>query len=269
MPYVFGAATGDDATFTLPFAVGGTGFTFVSGWWRPTTLTGTRKYWSANSTGVFGAEIDAATQNVRVKVDNATTDGEWTVFGAAILNEWTFLAIAASINAATPAVEWKVWTGKADAQPIERGLTSAVAMAGAITGSTAFYVGNAGTGTKAFQGHIANVTVIGETIAGPNSISGIETFGAAWTPEAEYHMLHKLVTPAWEGDYGRLARLRPGTSDQFGFYHWTGEQPGTIVESPYGRIAATVTGSTISTLSSPRPMLAPLDHLIGKANSSS
>ena len=75
MAYTFGGATTDDITFASAITIGANSrAALICGWWYPTTLTATRKLWSANSTGIVGAEIDTTTSELRLRSDNTTDD---------------------------------------------------------------------------------------------------------------------------------------------------------------------------------------------------
>lgn len=259
MPYTFGAGTGDDATWTNSNSGFTAGITVVTGWWRPTTLTAGRGLWSAGS--IIGAEIDTTTTELRLKLDNATTDGEWTTSGLGLaVDTWRFLAFASStVN--TPGASWKVWAGTVETAPVEVTVNVAVALSGAFTGTSSFTVGNKGSaGVVAFQGDIAEVLVVGETASNTNSMFSNESFGS-FTSNITSQIERQMVFPAWEGDYDSIARLRNGNTAVMGLYgYWSGES--TTVETPFGRVVATISGATVSQNGSPRPRPSgrPLDH---------
>lgn len=193
----FGSGTGDDMTWTgaINF-VASQAPTLVMGWWKPTTLTATRKLWSAAAAGVSGAEIDATTSELRLKSDNATTDGQWTTSGVGLTaNQWQFIAVLFSWNNTGTAAAWRVWSGTISSAPVECTVSSATAPVGNFTASADIYIGNAGTGTVAFQGDIAAVTAM----RGGNLMQfGLAALGAITNDEADFNY-RRLVIPYWLG----------------------------------------------------------------------
>lgn len=211
MAYTFGGATTDDATVAASVAAGGnSGTLLVAGWWRPTTLTAGRTYWSAGN--VLRCEVDATTSELRLVTDN-TTDGQWTTSGAGVVvNKWCFLAFFGSFNNTGPAAAWRVWVGDEHTLSAAITPTQAVAPAGNFTSSGNIYAGNAGTGSVAFQGQIgwmfagsaANVSVIG-----PWGVAASGVIDAA----DELRAYKTWVQPLWKGRLNRAA-LRNGSPNQ-------------------------------------------------------
>lgn len=262
MPYTFGAAVGDDITWSGATTIGAVSRgTIVTGWWRPTTLTAGRGYWSAANAG-FSCRVDTTTSDLRLVTGGATTPGEWTAASAGVVvDEWHFIAVFANLGTTT-LTAWRAWVGTPGTAPTELTITNAVAQVGNHTGSTAFYVGNRGTGNFAFQGDAANVTVLA-TSAGGGAAShpfGVATLGTTTNNEAQY-VYERFVCPAWEGDYGRLLTTHHATLDT---YHWTGDPLGSPTygnsrsSAALAPIAATVSGATVSANGAPRPAIHPL-----------
>ncbi len=166
MAYTFGGATTDDITFASALTIGANSrAALICGWWYPTTLTATRKLWSVNTTGIVGAEIDTTTSELRLRSDN-TTDGQWTTTGVNLAtNTWKFLAFLCTFNNTGPTVAWDVWAGDAENVPQLVTVTSAVSPVGNNTGNANFYIGNAGTGSLAFQGDIGWIAVVNTSAA--------------------------------------------------------------------------------------------------------
>jgi hypothetical protein len=188
MSYTFGAAATDDIAFTLPISLGGDNRAcLVLGWWYPTTLTAGRGYWGAGS--IFGAEVDATTSEIRLRTDNATTDGEWVTSGAGIVvDQWHFLAFLSATENTTVAGDWRVWVATGSTAP--RIMTPAVSVArnGNYTASNAFTVGNKGTTSAAFQGDIGWVSVLNMASAdsvGSRGFPRIAASGVITDAEAE------------------------------------------------------------------------------------
>lgn len=262
MSLTFGGATGDDVTWTSGLTLGATTRNnLVCGWWRPTTLTATRRLWSAGT--IFGAEIAAATSEIVLRTDN-TTDGQWTTTGAGLtLNQWQFLAFVASINNTGPAAAWRVWSGTIDTAPIECTVTQNTAPVGNFTGSGSFTIGNAGSaGTVAFQGDIANVAVFTHAaVVGADRPFGNAAFGAITATEAQY-LYERFVLPFWLGDM--TVPNFPNTIA--GGSQWTMEfaaldgnavnQNVLTADNSGGNsfIAATLSGAAASQLMPPRPV---------------
>lgn len=253
MPYTFGGATTDDITWGMGnnLAQSGT-LALVTGWWRPTTLTATRGLWSIGN--VAGAEIDTTTTNVRLGTDN-TTDGQWTFPAGLVVNEWRFLAMAVNCNNTGPVASWRAWTGSPTEGPVEQTVTTVVAPASDFLGSATFYVGNKGTGSLAFQGDIADVCVFGETALGDSSWSTVASRTVPMTQAEADYMHAKVVVPLWEGRYYEALYIKGGNAAGVlqGCYGWNRLQGLDQVERPYGNVAATINGATVSANGAPRP----------------
>lgn len=73
--------------------------TFISGWWRPTTLTAGLRYFSFGNTYL---EVAPTVSQLRFNIDRATTDGVYTTTDAFIsVNEWYFIVVGMFVNATT------------------------------------------------------------------------------------------------------------------------------------------------------------------------
>lgn len=215
MAYTFGGGTGDDITLSLAANFGGTNRNgIVAGWFRPTTLTAGRGLWSFGD--IIGAEIDTTTSEIRLKADNATTDGQWTTTGVGLtVDQWQFIAVAGSFSDTGPTITWRVWSGTATTPPTECTVTNAVAPVGNNTASSSFTIGNKGTGTVAFQGEIENLTVFAaqSTTSGAANVFNISTFGTITNAEAAF-LFERFVAPCWYGNVNpEAANLRHGIID--------------------------------------------------------
>jgi hypothetical protein len=116
------------------------------------------------------------------------------------LNQWQFLAFLVTCFNTGPAAAWRVWSGTAEAPPVEVTVTSAVAPVGNFTSGTSWYAGNKGTGTLAFQGEIEWVSFVQDGAALNNSLNRIPLAarGAITNDEAEF-VYRRLVLPQWMG----------------------------------------------------------------------
>lgn len=198
MPYTFGGATSDDVTWASGASgLLSTGNAFVSGWWRPTTLTATRGLWSVGA--IMGAEIDSTTDELRMRMDYAT-DGEWTTSGVDLVtDEWHFLAFLVSMNATTT-VSWRVWRATLNSPITEATVTQVVAPSGTRTGNSVVTVGNKGaSGTLAFQGDIAQFLLVQGPSASPDPALGIASLGTITQTEAD-QFRSLFVEPAYRGE---------------------------------------------------------------------
>jgi hypothetical protein len=259
VPYTFGAAATDDITWSLGASIGNSSrISLVAGWWRPTTLTATRKLWSAGTAGINGAEIDTTTDELRLRTDN-TTDGQWTTTGVdLVVDEWKFLAFLLSCNNTGPAAAWRVWSGDVSNAPIERTVTVATSPTGSFTSTVAFYIGNASTGSLAFEGDIANVTVssTGFAVGVTTNPFGIAAYGTITNEEAQ-HIYETMVLPLWLGDPSPLFR-RPQDVDSATYHN--GLDQGAVVVGNHRSSATlmpspgvTINGATPASTGAPRP----------------
>jgi hypothetical protein len=264
MSYVFGGAATDDLNLSTGGSYGADNtVALVTGWWYPTTLTATRKLWSVAAAGTVGAEIDATTSSLRLRTDN-TTDGQWTVPVGFAVDEWFYFAFLLAAENTGVLAAWRVWVGRPDTAPTPATVTVATAPVGNFAGSGSFYIGNAGTGSLAFQGNIANITWLSNTASGtiPSPLR-LATNGVI-TADEETHIYNTLVEPFWRGDYSALFNIRGPhiTSTIAGWLVPLQEAAGP--PSAYGNIhnsatvmplATTGSGPAWSQVGSPRPIL--------------
>lgn len=186
----------------------GTGATLrtglVAGWWRPTTLTAGKTYWSQGS--IVSARIAATTSEMTLHTDNVT-DGQWTTSGAGIVaGEWQFLAFMLSTLNGTPSAAWRVWRGTNDTAPVEVTVVipPTTAPAGNFTGTGTFTMGQLGSGTVALEGIIGSMVSIakeGTANAGSSLRGPLKTaaYGAITQDEANV-VLERIVWPLWCGN---------------------------------------------------------------------
>jgi hypothetical protein len=265
--WTWGGATGDDVTWTAASTFYASSVTtFVSGWFRPTTLTATRKLWSCNTTGIAGVEIDTTTTSIRMLLDG-TVDGVWTAPAEFVANEWTFLAVANSNSSGVTTQAWRVWTGTFNSPPVEQTVTAVTAPTVSLSGNNAFYLGNAGTGTLAFQGDIADVWFcVTSTAANLNHPLYVTTLGTITNDEAAL-ILETIVRPMWAGRLADPAISRPGTSSGGGWCYFPchGIAAATMTQQ-YRSLTAgfltmpitpTVNITTTAYQPSPRPQVGP------------
>jgi hypothetical protein len=114
---------------------------------------------------------------------------------------------------------WRIWAGTWDTAPAEVTVTQVVAPASTVSGSSTLYVGNAGTGTLAFQGDIADVIALVSLGSGDiNHMIPHVTRGTITNDEAEY-LRQLIVEPTWRGDYSYVGRCatRQASSSTYGF----------------------------------------------------
>lgn len=267
MAYTFGAATTDAITHTLSTSLIGSGRSaFVSLWVFPTTLTATRKLWG--QTGSPGIEIDSTTTNLRMRTDN-TTDGQWTAPAGLAVNTWTFVAALFDSNTTTGHA-WAIWTGTPTTPPVRQTVTVATAASGNIvtpTGTVA--VGNAISGSLAFQGDIGGFIAIADPGAAGANVLGQLKNGTISNVDAVYRA---FVEPAWRGDvaaiggYGRLKFATAATSGVQAINPM--DFNATYMRPQVGYTTATVSGATVSARRTPRPFQTTYDqHVVrGKRN---
>lgn len=214
MPYTFGAGTGDDINIDTTSGPGANDSdSLIYGWWMPTTLTATRGLWSNGN--VTGAEIDATTDELRLRSDTLTTDGQYTTTGVDLaIDQWKFIAFFLTCVNGGPAVTWKVWAGDIHNSPTAVTVTTATSPTGNLAASTAFTIGNKGTGTVAFQGDIAHVGCVTALSVGTTPTTNpfnIASRGTV-TADEEQFILERFVQPAWVGDLHKMWDVPPGMS---------------------------------------------------------
>ena len=186
----------------------GTGATLrtglVAGWWKPTTLTAGRTYWSQGS--IVSARIAATTSEMTLHTDN-TTDGLWTTSGAGVVvDQWQFLAFMLSTLNGTPSAAWRVWRGTNDIAPTEVTVVTppTTAPAGNFTGTGTFTMGQLGSGTVAFIGQLGSMFSMAKegTVNAGSSLRGplkTAAYGAITQDEANV-VLERVIRPLWLGN---------------------------------------------------------------------
>lgn len=199
MAYTFGGATTDSVLWTGQNDMGNAGIGLVMGWWKPTTLTATRRYWSAGT--VTGMAVDTTTSELRLTSDSFSgTDGVYTTTGAGITtNSWWFIAAMVSC-AVTPTVQWKVWVGSVTTAPVEVTVGTTTAITTNLNGPLGnFTIGNTSGGSVAFQGDIDQVLLVNSAdTAGTGNAFQAGTLGTITTAEAQW-TLERYVWPYWRG----------------------------------------------------------------------
>lgn len=237
MSYTFGSAATSDMNWATQMSIGNNLSTFlVCGWWRPTTLTSQRSYFSFGN--VQTARVATTTSEIQLVTGNVTTPGVWTTSGAGIvINGWYFLAFLCMYRTAT--AEWRVWKSTGvDDHPVLIPNTNTTAPVGANgSASGTFYLGNAGTSTtNAFQGQIGSAStyhVPVATLPNPLGVTSYTTF----SQEEEDFVLREYVIPAWQGNpfpiVGNDVKFGGG-SISWAMHHFDMEQPITPRTTVFG-----------------------------------
>ena len=257
MSWTFGGAASNDMNWATQTSVGGANTAFlVCGWWRPTTLTNPRSYFSFGN--VITARVAPTTSEIQLVSDNATTDGVWTTSGAGIaVNNWYFLAALGIFT--TAAAIWRVWKSTGVDNP-PAGITvttpPTTAPSGNNAGSGTFYLGNAGTSTaNSFQGQIGSCSLYSVTSATVPNPLRLTSYTALSVDEEEF-IRREYVVPAWLGEpfpgVGNHS-VYGGTPPTWQMHHFDLEQVvtprpfvwGNSTFSPTGT-AATIQGATFS-----------------------
>lgn len=257
MSWTFGGAASNDMNWATQCSVGGDSTAFlVCGWWRPTTLTNPRSYFSFGN--VITARVAPTTSEIQLVSDNATTDGVWTTSGAGIVtNAWHFLAVLGIFTTADAI--WRVWKSTGVDNP-PAGVTvvtpPTTAPSGNNAGTGTFYLGNAGTSTaNSFQGQIGSCSlysVPNSTLPNPLRITSFTTLST----DEEAFILNEYVIPAWLGEPFPAVGNRSvfgGTPPTWQMAHFDLEQVvtprpfvwGNSTFSP-GGVPATIQGATFS-----------------------
>lgn len=207
MAYTFGGATSDDVaqnSFNSMFVDNGQ--QLITGWFYPTTLTADRTYWSFGDVA-NALKVGATTSELSVVTDNVTTDGVWDTTGAGItVNKWWFIAVLVATENTTVAGAVRVWVGDEYTAPVEISVANTVARNGNYAPSSAFTVGNLGTGSVAFQGDIDNINIWFTNVPFINNIFSIAASGVITNTEAEF-IFQRLILPTWLGNPNLLYRV--------------------------------------------------------------
>lgn len=257
MAYTFGGVVGSRCAFTanLSFCAG-TSWVVSTGWYLPTTLTATRRYWGSGA--VNGARIAGTTSEIELLTDGATTDGVWSTTGAGITtNKWWFIATAGTFTNTGPAAAWRVWIGDVDQRPVEVTVTQNTGPAGNFTGNTTITFGNTTGNSTAFQGDIADCSIIGGSTFGAGSAMNIAAAGTITQDEAD-HIMRSYLMPMWLGQPAEAIRdRRIGSWD---YNYWSGNLLALVYRAVNANavpfLAPTLTSSTFSANGNPRPSLA-------------
>jgi hypothetical protein len=201
MAWSFGGATNNRISTPSSVTMGGTTNTsLICGWYRPTTLTAGKAYWSSGTT--HSARIATTTSEISLYTQNATTGGVWTTSGAGIvLDEWRFIAFMMSFLNTGAAAAWRVWVGTNENSPTEVTVTVNTAPAGSFTGGSSILLGQLGSGgTVSYQGEIGDNMMIAQAQAtasfGPLATAA---YGAITQAEAD-RVLQRIVQPVWKGE---------------------------------------------------------------------
>lgn len=256
MAYTFGGATTDSILWTGQSNIGNAGIGLVAGWWRPTTLTATRRLWSAGAT--TGVAIDTTTSELRLTNDSFSgTDGVFTTTGAGLAtNTWTFVAAMVSVSN-SPGSQWKVWVGSATTPPAEVTISTVSSITTNTNGPTGnTTIGNTNGGSVAFQGVIDNVLVVNDSATASVVTNPFQSaaYGTITATEAQW-TLERWIRPHWAGRLPNPDLLLTGASSFA--YHWNGSgavrwhrNAGQPQTAPF---APTISGATVSADRCPRP----------------
>lgn len=242
----------------------------ITCWVYPTTLTATRKIWSAGA--IWRLEIDTTTSSCRFVSDN-TTDGVFTFPAGLTLNTWTFIAVFVNCGSATAVPQVDAWTATADGPLVKQTVTTATTPVGAfVTSNLVFGIGNTTT-TPAlpWQGQIAAACAIAEnaSTATNTGMLGVLADGVTSQPELD-SILARLVAPLWRGDVSRIVTVgrqilnNPSSGSAYAGLQLIApleDHPWTVkAATGQGIIQATVAGATVSANRSPRPMMMSNDN---------
>lgn len=270
MAYTFGAATTDlvswSANITSLFTTNRSAL--IACWVRPTTLTATRKIWSAGT--VWTLQIDTTTSSCRLTAD-AVTDGAFTFPAGLTVGQWTWICVI--VNCGTgPTMDVNAWTATETSMPVKQTVTVATAPVGAFTTSgLVFGVGNTTTTpTTAFQGDIGGVYAHAENASSFAGPLGIISDGATTQAELDRAFI-RFIDPLWRGDLQRIA----GQGFQAVYNPTAGSAMAgaQVIASLDGGpwsikpavnvspLAATVAGATISTRTSPHTFGSHFDNI--------
>lgn len=263
MTYTFGGAVGSRCNWTSSITVGNSGSTGVmTGWFYPTTLTATRRYFSAGT--IFGARIAGTTSEIEMLTDNATTDGVWVTSGAGITtNSWWFVAVAWVVNDTGPLGSWRVWVGTPSIPPQEVSVSQTTGPVGSLTGSTNCTFGNTGSNNVSFQGELADLS-LGTSATGGAASNAFGLVGgstAITNDEAEW-LRRFWVTRHWQGDPGGAVMSRTKVdrgTNAWDYFYWSAtplaylQRNRDIAGNTW--IVPTLTSSVVSVAGSPRPAI--------------
>ena len=262
MAYTFGAATGDDVTWTDSASNYGSSArsNLICGWWYPTTLTATRCLWSFGA--VNRCAIATTTSEIDLFIDR-TTDAQRTTSGLGLVTgRWQFIAVLGSFFNTGAVTTFRVWRGFDVEPPLPVTVNTTVAGAGNSTASTLATVGNLGSaGTVAFQGDIGRFDFIAAT--GANSLCRNAT--GLISAEDEFAIYTNIVFPIWQGRfptfYGSGQDSNNGIThsvldlDNLGNYVRSIRNGGSIITMDR---SVTISGATISQNRAPVGQMRPV-----------
>jgi hypothetical protein len=267
--YTFGAATGDDITWTESASNYGSSArsSLVCGWWYPTTgPTATRCLWSF---GTVNRCAIATTSTSEISLFlNRTTPSQHTTSGLGLaVNRWHFIAVLGSFFNTGVVTNYRVWRGVDAETPSLVTVNVTTAGAGNSTGSTVATIGNAGSaGTVAFEGQIGRFDFVTAVTADALCRNGTGLISAG----DEFAIYTQMVIPIWQGRmptfYGSGTQSNNGITHTVvdldnGAYGRTIRNGGTIITMDRG---VTVSGATVSanraSIGQMRPVAWP-DHL--------
>jgi len=247
--YTFGAATGDDITWTESATNYGASArsSLVCGWWYPTALTATRCLWS------FGTVNRCAIATTTSEIDiflNRTTPSQHTTSGLGLaVGRWHFIAVLGSFFNTGVVTNYRVWRGVDAEIPSLVTVNVTTAGAGNSTGSTIATIGNLGSaGTVAFQGDIGRFDFVAATNANALCRNATGDISA----DDEFAIFTQMVIPIWRGSmptfYGSGTDANNGVTHTVvdldnGNYGRTIRNAGTIITMDRG---LTVSGATVS-----------------------
>lgn len=214
MSYTSGATAASDMTWALQASVGTASSTLlVCGWWKPTTLTAARAYFSFGN--ILTARVGTTTSEIEMISDHVTTDGVFTTSGAGMaVNGWHFLAFLGNFGSATS--DWSLWKSTSvNEAPQLVTVTNTTAGSGTLTGNGTFYLGNTGnSATNAFQGQIGSCSLyVASASTLPNPF-GITTYAPPIPAANEEFIFREFVMPAF------LGRPFPGKGIHTAYPSW-------------------------------------------------
>lgn len=165
---------------------------FVCGWWRPTTLTSTRRYWRQNRNLAF---ISTTTTQIDFQIARGTTDATYRTSNAAMVtNTWAFLAFYAQ-DTTSGGIDVRIWKGTETSLPTALTLTTVTAGSGTMNLGTGVQVCSIlnDTDSLSFQGQVSRFFMMTHQ-------------GTAAAVDATF-ALERLVMPMYRAtaDFSRLA----------------------------------------------------------------
>lgn len=265
MPWTLGAATSNSISFTaagVNTITGPSKTVLVCGWFRPTTLTATRLYWS--NTPTFKLAVDTTTANGRLTIDAGTTDGVYTFPLGMVVNTWTFIAVLMVLPTAgaLDVTAIKVWTGDGINPLVSRTVSQTTLMVGSVAaGTTAFFIGNDTGLTLSFQGDVDAVTVATAStsalsIIGGTQVGAVSPFISAGEALA---VQNQWVEPMYRGDYDQVDTQRrwAGNGAPEGLVLTLPPQGPSLTAALYWTkvpLLATVNTAAVATTRIPRPV---------------